>query len=684
MRNYLKKIMSLVLCLTLCIGMSVPASAANENNTLGVTFSVSLETPSITASNIDQTVVMHLTASEGITMDGMGLQITNDSALTLTSISGGEDRISLTGANYNLENGRVSWSSDDGENISGVTDMLTATFTVPANTPAGTYEVGIQDLELTKNYGSVIWENSATATASLTVKDESVTEGYTAGMTTLTNTVSVNDTIIVNIGVSHSSDSTFAAGEVVLSYDNALLTFNQNASTLGNATVKDEAGVLTLEDYGVDKNFGTGVYVLAFDAISNGNTTMDLTSAGFVDKENAVKSDLIEAAALSPSSIQFTINKKQYDVTLPEIFIGPASVTDGEDYTFSVADGENYDYHSISATMDGESVAVIDNSDGTYTIENVTGELVITGTRTEKTYTVTYSGNAADDIKDGASTATYNTDYTFTMPAADGWAYHLDSLRIGGKDYSGYTVENNVYTIPGTAINGNIEITVSKSATESSVTVEGSGAGAASGYDPVAVIGQDYTLTIVPEAGYTYTVSATMDGEPVEVTDNGDNTYTIHNVSGNIVFTVDRTVIVDGVSAAPYLTLDGTRIWIVKNNISIADGKVPTYDGQAMFWSDKYNAYCFLVIADTLDSTDVAANIDIADGVAVNVNYNMDVNITGKADASDAQLVYNMYNALYTEFTSDATIEKFLRADVNGDSTINVEDAAAIINYLVS
>lgn len=70
MRNYLKKIMSLVLCLTLCIGMSVPASAANENNTLGVTFSVSLETPTITSSNVDQTVVMHLTASEGITMDG--------------------------------------------------------------------------------------------------------------------------------------------------------------------------------------------------------------------------------------------------------------------------------------------------------------------------------------------------------------------------------------------------------------------------------------------------------------------------------------------------------------------------------------------------------------------------------------------------------------------------------------
>lgn len=684
MKNCLKKLMSLVLCLTLCIGMSFPVMATSENNTQGVSFSVRLETPSIMSCNVEQTVVMHLTANKEITMDGMGLQITNDSALTLTSISGGDERISLTGANYNLANGKVAWSSDDAENISGVTDLLTVTFTVPANTPAGTYKVGIQNLELTKDYGSDIWENSATATTTLTITDEPVIEGYTAGITTLTNTVNVNDRIIVNIGVSHSSDLTFAAGEVVISYDNTLMAFNQDASILRNATVKDESGVLTLEDYGEDKNFGTGVYVLAFDAITNGDMTMELTSAGFVDKEDAVKSDLIEAAALLPSSIQFTIDKQKYDVTLPEIFVGPESVTDGEDYTFSLADGENYDYQSISATMDGYPVDVIDNGDGTYTVKNVTGVLVITGTRTEKTYAVMFSGNAADDIEDGAYTATYNTDYTFTMPSADGWAYHLDALKIGGKDYSGYTVENNVYTIPGTAINGNIEITVSKSATKSSVTVEGSGAGAALGYDPIAEIGKDYTLSIVPEAGYTYNVSATMNGEVAEVIDNNDNTYTIRNVSGNIVFTIERTVIVDGVSVATYLTLDGTKIWIIKNDISLADDKVPTYDGQAMFWSDKYSTYCFLVMADTLDSTDVATKIDIANGTAVKINYNMDVNITGKVDASDAQLVYNMYNALYTDFTSDATMEKFLRADVNGDSTINVEDAAAIINYLVS
>lgn len=105
---------------------------------------------------------------------------------------------------------------------------------------------------------------------------------------------------------------------------------------------------------------------------------------------------------------------------------------------------------------------VTDNGDGTYTIANITGDIIITGNRTENSYAVTYSGNAAEDIKDGASTATYNTDYTFTMPNADEWAYYLENLKIGGNSYSGITVENNVHTITGTAIKENIEITVSK------------------------------------------------------------------------------------------------------------------------------------------------------------------------------------------------------------------------------
>lgn len=683
MKTYFRKMLSVFLCLAMCIGSFTPVLAANENNTRGVTFDVTLDNPTVNRSSEDQTIVMRLKSSKEITMDGMGLTITNDSPLVLSAIAGGEDRIVITGANYNLNNGKVGWQTEDAENISGVTDMLTVSFTVPANTPAGTYTVGIKELELTQDYGE-IWENAACATATLTVEDEQqATEGYTAGIATLSNEISVGDTTTINVGVGHDTDSVFAAGEVVICYDNEKISFNQESSTLGTATVKDSEGVLILEDYGTDKRFGTGVYVLAFDAIGDGEAVVTMTSAAFVNKSDAVKNDLIDAV-ISPKSVALTIHKKMHSVTLPDIFSGSSEVEDGASYNFNVTDGNNYDYGPVTATMDGLNVNVINNGEGSYTIENVTGELIISGTRTEKTYSVKFSGNAAEDITDGADTATYNMDYTFTMPSVSGWAYSLDSITIGGTPYTGYTVADSVYTIPGSAIKGDIVISVSKSATEVSVVVEGTGAGAAAGYDTKANIGEDYTLTIKPESGYIYTVTATMGGTPAVVIDNGNNTYTIKNVTGNIIFTVDRIVVVDGVAVSEYLTVDGSVMWLVKNTVVLSEGKVTTYDGENMFWSDRYKAYCYLVVADTLNAEEAKTKVDIIDGTAIAVDYGMDINKTGKVDASDAQLTYNMYNAEYTGFTTDVTMEKYLRADVNGDGKINVEDAAAIITGILS
>lgn len=672
MKCNVKKLVSLLLCFCLIGNLAVPAYAANS---LGVTFQANLDTPVIQTSDTDQTVVMRVVTSEPVLLESISVDVVYDSALTIASISNDDSRIDFEGS---TNSNRVRWDGTSNlDQLSDVSSIAVVTFTVPANTPAGTYEVGVQDIILTKDYGTE-WESGASATTTLTITEATAADGYTASLNTLNSTVNVEDTVSVNVGISHGSDTVFAAGEIVVTYDNSLLSFNESASTLGSATVENADGTLTLEDYGADKNMGTGVYVLVFEAVSDGNATVEITSAAFVKKENAVKSDLIPAA-LSPAAVSVVINKQVHNVDLPDIFEGPATVTDGEDYTFSVADGENYDYDSITATVGGQTVDVIDNGDGTYTIENVTGEIVITGTREEKSYTVTISGNAKDDITDAADKATYNTDYSFTMPSADGWAYSLDSITIGGTVYTGYSVSDSVYTIPGSAINGDIVITVSKSQTIASVTVEGTGAGAAAGYETSASIGESYTLTIVPEAGYNYMVTATMNGTAATVIDNGNNTYTIANVTGNIVFTVNRSVVVDGVSVCQYLTLDGTIMWLVKNNTVVADGKVPTYDGANMFWSEKYDCYCYLALAETMSTEDAAEKVNITDGAAATVNYGMDVNITGKVDASDAQLVYNMYNVLYNTFTDDATVEKFLRADVNADSIVNVEDASAII-----
>ncbi len=540
---------------------------------------------------------------------------------------------------------------------------VSTTVYYPADNPTWTSDI-------VQNYGgNLTWE--------------AVGASYSATLSTLSYEVEKGESISINLNATHNTDTTYAASKIVLTYDSDKLSFNESASTLGNATVKDENGTLTLQDYGESKNLGNGIYTLSFDTIASGEATVTLISASFVNKENAAQSDLIEAT-LSSDTVNLTIQNPSFHVTLPDIFTGSATVTEGENYTFSQADSANYDYTSVSATMDGQSIQVTDNGDGTYTIENVTGDLVISGTRTEKTYNVVFTGNGAADIQDGKDTATYNQNYSFTMPTASGWTYRLVSITMGGTAYTGYSVMDSVYTIPGTAIHGEIVITIEKTYTQANVTVEGSGAGAAVGYDTTVTPGTDYTLTITPEAGYSYIVTAYVDGHEVPVIDNGDNTYTVENVDGNLTFYVERVVIVSGVSVSKYITLDGSTMWLVKNETTLETGKVPTYDGQKMFWSEEYTAYCYLVIAPTLYLEEVTQKVDIIAGTPAMVNYEtMDINLTGKVDASDAQLIYNMYNADYSAFTAEITMEKFLRADVNGDGIVNLEDAAAIISKIL-
>ncbi len=688
MKKSVKSVLSLALCLCLCLGMVMPANAVNSEN---ITFSATLDNPTLSVSSEAQTVKMTVSASAAMTLESIGGQVTWPSGLTLTAIDNSDSRIDFAGS-VNLDNGKIGWDGTAAlDQLDNVTNIAVVTFTVPANTPAGTYVVGLTDLELTRNLGT-IWESGASVTATLTIVAAPANDAYTAGLTASNATPKVGQQVTVSVNARHNAqtpDTVFAAGEVAIAYDSAKLSFNQTGSNLNGATVDTAtAGELKLADYGENQNLGDGIYTLVFDVLADGAAEVKLTSAAFVNKEDAVKSDLIDAT-LSPAAVTLTISKEEFQVTLPDGFTGPAVAVDGQSYTFRIED-TNYNYSNIAATVGGSAVTVRDNGDGSYTVENVTGELKVTATATPKTHQVSITGTY--ETSDG-NQATYLTDYHFTLKpdvaasAADGVTYSVGSVTIGGTAYTGYTSTDRVYTIPGSAITGDIVITVTETpvpADKWTVTVAGSGSGAAQGYTTTVDKDGSYTLTLTPEAGYSYTVTATMGEDSADVVDNQDNTYTVSNITGNLVFTVDKTVVVSGVTVSAYLTLDGNNMWLIKNTTAPAEGKVPTYNGEKMFWSEKYNAYCYLVIAQTLSEETAKAAIDIVEGTATNVNYGMDVNLTGTVDASDAQLVYNIYNADYSAFNAEVTVEKLLRADVNGDAIVNVNDATAIIAAILN
>ena len=282
---------------------------------------------------------------------------------------------------------------------------------------------------------------------------------------------------------------------------------------------------------------------------------------------------------------------------------------------------------------------------------------------------------------------TQNHGYTLCFKAAEGAGEaEIELIEAAFSTQEKASVENLTRaTIPAE----DSLVTVEIAAGNENLTVEVEGAadaGVEVEADTYYTEGKAVTIQLKgQEVGYLYTVTATVNGGEVEVIDNGDGTYTIAGenvVAGGIIFNVTKMLDTSSVKVSQYVKMNGATMYLVTCGVK-QDGKVYTYDGADMFWSDAYDSYCYLVIDSGTFTTDTAkAQIGLKNGTAVAVDCsNVDVNMTNQEDANDAQLVYNMYNAMYSDF-SVASMEKFLRADVNNDKMINVDDAAAIIAEL--
>lgn len=84
-------------------------------------------------------------------------------------------------------------------------------------------------------------------------------------------------------------------------------------------------------------------------------------------------------------------------VVLMDDFSGDMMAADGQNYTFRAVDS-SFDYQ-IMAYMDGEPVNAIDNGDGSFTIQNVTGSLMISGRKIPKPAEKTTDTPPADPLQ---------------------------------------------------------------------------------------------------------------------------------------------------------------------------------------------------------------------------------------------------------------------------------------------
>lgn len=531
--------------------------------------------------------------------------------------------------------------------------------------------------------GSIMTVATAPGAVDVTAAEAPAFTGYAVSASE-DKTVAVGENAEVKVAVSNSDSiiTTYNAYDLTMTYDTDKLTYVSCTAADENAVVKEGVpGTIRVIGFGDDKTMDTAAATLTFQAKDVGDAEVKLTAAKVDIGSQAVGNDAPAATVLDDTTV---IKVTGYTVTLGEGLSGESTVAPGADYTFTATDAGNYDY-VISATMGGETTAANDNGDGTYTIPGVTGNLVINAAMTPKSYNVTVEGTGAGDVT-AADKATYNTDYTFTVTEDGNYTYNT-TVTVGGKTYSLGAPENGKYTIPGTDIKGDIVISVTKTVTPSSV-VSVTKPDYVKGND-TATKGQDYDFTVEKEEGYDYSEPTVKVGG-VDVTDklvkNGEGSYTIpgSSITSNITIEVTKTAAVT-VDVTEYITLNGKVMYLVTASGNFAEGQVAKYDGMSMFFSEKYNAYAYLVIsADNLETVkaEAAGKVKVAEGTAAGtVDYTGDVNGTKVVDVNDAQLTYDMYNTKYSSFDVVSML-KFLNADVNGDKKVNTADATAIVNLI--
>ena len=285
-----------------------------------------------------------------------------------------------------------------------------------------------------------------------------------------------------------------------------------------------DGGEVTVSEPKTDAK-GTYVSISTMDIKSKGQTLKagDFVAVTFTAKkditkqqatftaeyENSMDTSYGPIAGMGAGPAATVTVTRDYSVTLPEGFTGAATVGHGEDYTFTAQQDPHYDYSFAGSTMGGQSVTVSKNDDGSFTVSNVTGNLVIHSDRTPKTYTVTVTGTGAADAT-AAATAAYATDYTFTLNKAADYDYTV-AVTIGSQGYTpALDADGKTYTIPGTSITGNIVIHVTKTQTAPATTAlsfTGTGSGDVDGgKSQTATNGTDFTFTVDEKEGYTYTV----------------------------------------------------------------------------------------------------------------------------------------------------------------------------------
>lgn len=560
------------------------------------------------------------------------------------------------------------------------------------------------------------WDDNYSVEVTGSPVEKPTATGYTVSMGADQQLVSGQKVRIpVTVASSEKKITGFNAYDMTFTYDPAALTLNTKAGDAANLTVEDNNGSVRVRRYGATQALGEAL-ALDFTAKATATSTVKLTNAKFDLDANSINFDAPDATISDADTV---VNANNFTVTLPDAFTSDETrlVPNGGSFTFKPVDS-HYTYTFTVKMGDTAKEGLTFGADDTYTIENISGNVEVTCTgKTPKQYDVTYKidTDVEQDVTKGPETVTYLNDYSFTVTPRAGYSYRV-IYNVDNGDPFVHTViavptANDdgtlTYTIPGKEIVGGVKIWISAN-TESGIPVVFTGNGvedAASGNASSMGKNMPYYFTLNQRESCDYTVTAyyqplatpTASKRPATVRSLGNGKYVVEAVnyndylygyahSWNLVVKVEKVShSAEEVTVSKYLELNDKTMMLVTVKGTPEGGSAFTYDGNTMYKVEGYGTdrYAWLVIVDkgqTLTQEEAAAKVAIsaADNV-VTITPSFDVNMTGKVDVNDAQLVYDMYNGTYSDFTK-VSVEKFLRADVNATKVVDHTDAVAIVN----
>lgn len=697
----MKKIISVLLTLALVLSLVPAVFAADEP-----TFSLSADKKTAGAGDTVTLTVSFSNNGAMLEIGGLNFEIIYDEeAYTFVSATPAKayrPYFSSSNKGTSVGNGKLAVGGiitttsaypielEDGE---------LATYTFKANDVAAesaSFKLDVKELNTHGTTPTPISNKTENGEITIPVTGGSVTpEGYSVSIPE-TKSVTTGETVEIPITISGKD---YNAYSMRIRYYTDVLELQNEAvnnegfrlsESKGTDTNKRPFSSITLIRYGEVAEPGVAL-TLKFTAKAQGTTDVTILNARVDERANSISFNAPDATITNGTT---AVTVSGYTVSLPDDFTRTDTegtvIMDGDTLKFIPKD-PNYDY-TVTVTVGGAEVTPTIGEDGTYTVASVNGNVTVTSTKTPKTFSVTLG-----DDTNGDATATYKTDYTFKLTPVKDYIYDV-KVTIGGKEYTGLTSKKNddgttTYTILGADITGEIAINSNKGPRPMenfSVTFEGTGVGDVSNNANTVTENESYSFTLTKKEGFDYTVSATMGGTAVELTETTDAenanvvTYSIGKVTGDLVITVNKeSTLTMEVAVSEYVQMDDKTVFLVTVTGTPAEGKAYAYGENVMYKTTAYgaNVYSWLVIVDKGQEFTAAvaeANITEAAATAEEVAQSYDVNETGVVDINDAQLVYDIYSGKYGDFEK-VTVKKFLCADVNSDKIVNSADAVAVV-----